>query len=179
MNAHEFALRLNGSALTVEQLRGIGLQDVAAARIAESSRCRSKPHVSRIGASNEIGVLATEWDINGLEIGIITLFGEPRSTRGLFQIGIVEADPLLINNSTGKVIVEETGEEGHVLWAVAESDVKFLDAIAQAAEFLNKRLLNPAEVSADSDSKLAADQCAALAGGDEYRPFYQMLLGSE
>ncbi|MGL5095431.1 MAG: hypothetical protein ACRDD1_07580, partial [Planctomycetia bacterium] len=124
--------------------------------------------------------LASRWDVSKVEVGMVQLSGipVPYHDRGT-QVGVVEADPLVIIDADSELVVEDYFSPGHLLWRSARTPGQFLDALAVAASFLSDRTVGAVDFDDLDAAKVAANTCAALAGGDDYIEFYFMLLGAE
>ncbi len=130
-----------------------------------------------LSVDNEIVALLTGWNAGKIEIGMIRLFDEPVQINEGLQIGLVEADPLVIATE-GEMIVYEKNSQ-HILWRVAQNPDYFLDALVIAADFLTKTGLDIIDFEDVEAAKEAANDCAVTVGGSNYTQFYIMLLGGD
>ena len=156
-----------------------GLSMETARRLRKSYLCQERKIQLHITESNELLGLMKKWHTGNVEVGMIRLSDEPLETERGVQIGVVEADPLIIVNSTGELVVEESGANGHILWSVAESPGRFLKILIVAAQFLEKCGMGAIDPSDFRIARVTAEECAVLAGGNKYHAFYLMLLGVE
>jgi len=111
-----------------------------------------------LSVDNEIVALLTGWNAGKIEIGMIRLFDEPVQINEGLQIGLVEADPLVIATE-GEMIVYEKNSQ-HILWRVAQNPDYFLDALVIAADFLTKTGLDIIDFEDVEAAKEAANDCA-------------------
>jgi len=123
--------------------------------------------------------LLTRYDGTHVEIGMVR-FGEPSAyPDNKWVIGKVEADPLILNQNTQNIYVEEIGTDGYVLFRCAESADEFLNAILLAARFLSRCVHDDDLYEDQAKICLQAQECAEKAGGEAYFSFYTMLVGCE
>ena len=180
MNANYFVRELSAIAPSIESLRELGLSETEAESFKAGYVCHHRRSPLPLTASNEMLDLAIRWDVSTIEVGMVRLLGTPSIRQGSgIQIGLVEADPLVIINSSSELIVEELGTAGHVLWKAARTPGQFLDALVVAAKFFSERTVGAIDFNDLGTAKTIANECATLAGGDEYTGFYHMLLGAE
>lgn len=180
MIAEEFVRKLSSVAPPIESLLEIGLSETEAESFRDRYVCKPKSIPLPLIASNEILDLVIQWDVNLMEIGMVRLLDTPSIHRGSgIQIGFVEADPLVMLDTSLELVVEELGTTGHILWKSAQSPGQFLDALLVAANFFSKRTVGVVDFDDSETAKTTADECASIAGGDEHIDFYYMLLGAE
>ncbi len=184
MDPATFVRQLVATAPKKERLVALGLSEAEAADFARSYVCMQKPQAGRTSAvanSHEpLLKLISEWDLHNVEIGIVEFLDIPRTTTsGDLQVGKVEADALVISQATDEVVVVDHEARDRVLWKASKTGGQLLDALIVVAQFLTRCLLQEVRESDSHAVKEVADMCAAYAGGDEYRPFYAMLLGEE
>ena len=124
------------------------------------------------------------------ELGAVVLLREVRADHVLqaravdgaeqaLGVGVVEVDPLIIRQPGNNVVVVEDFHPTHELWRAAASPAMFLDAMAVAAQFLADCCVGKVDFDDFDTAQAAANRCATLAGGDDYRSFFLMLLGAE
>jgi hypothetical protein len=177
MEPTKFVELLADLAPSATELERVGVTGSHAEHFRRSFRCpvRRSDRKER----NEILALLNGWDLTHVEIGMIRFAPNPEQLQGRIRVGTVEADPLLIIDDAGEVVVEELGASGHILWAVAAGSSMFLDALIPAAEFLSRRMVGAIDLEDMKRARATAEQCASMAGGERYLPFYLMLLGAE
>ncbi|WZO96432.1 hypothetical protein EP7_003425 [Isosphaeraceae bacterium EP7] len=179
MNSDEFVMKLSASSPSIESLREVGLNTKEAEAFRAGFICLPRNNALPLIASNEILELANRWDVSRVEVGMVRLLGTPTHHSSGIQIGLVEADPLVITKTGSELVVEEVESAGHILWKTARSPGKFLDALGVAAKFFSDRTIGIIDFDDLEAVKATANKCATLAGGDEYAEFYSMLLGVE
>ncbi len=177
MDKSTFVERLARLAPGVEALARIGLSGIEANDFREKYICQKRQ--TEVREPNEILALLKGWDLSSVKIGMVRFLQQPREIPGKVCIGKVEADPLLLMQSTGEVLVEDLHAPGHVLWVAARNGSSLLDALIPAAEFLTKRGMEEIDFEDTDAARAAAKRCATLAGGERYHDFFSMLLGAE
>jgi len=179
MNANDFAQALEKSAPLVECLVAVGLSREGAELFRQTQICQRRTAPLPTNVTNELIELASRWDVSKVEIGMIRLLGTPIDQERTVQVGLVEADPLVIVKVSSELLVEEAGTAGHVLWKVALGPSNFLDALVVAAKFLADRAVGIVDFDDIEIARTTAVRCAELAGGNSYLEFYLMLCGVE
>jgi hypothetical protein len=177
MEPNTFVNRLACLAPSVEALARIGLSETQANDFRDNYFCQKRQTVVR--ETNEILALLKGWDLSSVEIGMVRFAQQPSEIPGKVLIGKVEADPLMLMQTTGEILVEDLHAPGHILWVAARSGSTLLDALIPAAEFLTKRGLEEIDVEDTHAARVVAKRCAMLAGGERYVDFFSMLLGAE
>jgi hypothetical protein len=154
---------------------GLTGEEAAALRSSFELRDRDVPPPSELRDPDLAELLAC-YDPSGIEIGMVSFLTWPEAVAGGWKIGHVEADVLILDRRTGEVRVEEVIAPGHILWRCAASGGALMAALAFAAKPLADCML---DVRGSASAMIAVvDACTALAGGERYRDFYLMLLGS-
>lgn len=115
------------------------------------------------------------YDTSRLEIGAITFNKVIRQDGHYYYFGRCEADDLVIEKSTGHVLLKMYAKD-HILNSCASNSSKFLDALFIAASYLAQFPIG-ADVSKEEDVCVVSAQCAVVAGGETHINFYKMLLG--
>ena len=177
MKAEQFVERLEALAPAITDLQKVGLKENEAIAERKTYHCAKRAKPLSLPDSNEVVALLTGWNAGQIEIGMIRLFDDPVQINEGLQIGLVEADPLVITGG-GEMIVYETNSQ-HILWRVAQNPDSFLDALIIAADFLTKTGIDIIDFEDIDAAKQAANSCAAVVGGSDYTQFYLMLLGGD
>lgn len=177
MKAEQFVERLEALAPAITDLQKVGLNKDEAIAERKTYHCDKRTKPLSLPSSNEVVALLTGWNAGQIEIGMIRLFDEPVQVNGGLQIGLVEADPLVITDE-GEMIVYERDSQ-HILWRVAQSPDSFLDALVIAADFLTKTGIDIIDFEDIDAAKQASNSCAEAVGGSNYTQFYLMLLGGD
>jgi len=176
----DFAKVLAEAAPNASELQKCRFSREQAEEFAKSFLCVRRKHPLPLGGgSDQLLELLREWDLSKVEIGMIRFPEPPTERSGEICVGCVEADPMVILADTGEVAVHESGTKEHVLWAVAMSGSKLLDAMVIAARFLAQRAIGTIDFDDYNAARSISLACATAAGGDEYLDFYNMLLGAE
>jgi hypothetical protein len=177
MKAKQFVERLEALAPTIENLQKVGLNEDEAIAERKTYYCSKRPNQLSLSGVNEVVALLTEWNVGQIEIGMVRLFDEPVQINEGLQVGLIEADPLVIT-SEGEMIAYEKNSQ-HILWQVAQSPDSFLDALVIATDFLTKTGMDIIDFEDVDAAKQAANDCAMAVGGNDYTQFYLMLLGGD
>jgi hypothetical protein len=178
MTPIEFVKSLAGVAPSIIALQAVGLSKADAVNFRSAFLCLERRTSLTIAEPNDLLTLMKGWDVGKIEVGMIRLFGSPVALARGTQVGVVETDPLIISNTTTEMLVEEEWTNGHILWYVAQSPGKFLDAIVTAAKFLGDRSIGVVDFNDMQATRDVALECMRRAGGDKYSDFYSMLLGA-
>ena len=175
MTAEEFVAELAKSAPSMEGLLKQGLTKKAAQAFRGSltPKQRAQPIRAPKGAG-EVGRLLAFYDCSRVEVGMVRFGEAPVRRGGRWEIGLVEADQLVIDSKSGILEVLELGHPSHVLWQCAASGEAFLGALSRASAVLSQRAIG--EIPKKTLAKQLLD-CVALAGGAEYEGFFKMLIG--
>lgn len=171
MEADQFVEALWACAPDIEQLKATGIPSEVAQRFRDAHLCRKKTEAVRY--CDPLLDLISRYDASTVEIGMILLGSSVVKTDRNWQVGEVEADPLVIDKATEEVQVEELYTNGHILSRCAESGGKFLDALLLAASF-QRYNRGPGDQDRAYEE---AESCALAAGGEVYRRFYLHLFG--
>jgi hypothetical protein len=178
MNASEFVSVLAGAAPSIEDYKKVGLSSKEATSFRKSYFCPERKIPLAIAESNELFALMNWWNVGTIEIGMVRLASAPAKMSLGFQVGVVEADPLVIH-ANDEMAVHEFGTLDHILWPVAKSPNNFLNALAVVAKFISDRGVDKIDFEDFDAAKAVTKQCTTLAGGKRYYDFYSMLLGAE
>lgn len=177
MQVDKFVEELWLCAPPVESLEGRGLSPAEAASFRESFVCKKRSDSA--GYSDSLLELIASYDTSKLEIGTVTFSPYIVEAKRGWHIGYFEIDPIVIDRSTGEVLVEDEAQEGYVMWECAESGGKFLDALLLAGCFLGRCFYDEQLASDQIARHEQADICTKAAGGTRYSDFYLVLLGCE
>jgi hypothetical protein len=178
MSPEEFVRALADVAPDVLQLSRVGIVGEAATKWRHSYRCVARESTAVAGRDCAVA-LVDDWDASSVVIAVVRFDGQ--SSRLLLgtRIGLVEVDPLLVDNASGEVIVVDHQQPNHVMWPVAADGARLLDALLLAARFCTRLLLSEVDDEDFVSIRAAALECADAAGGERYKDFYWMLLGAE
>lgn len=124
---------------------------------------------------DELIKLISSYDLTLTEIGMISFLSIPISNVDKIFFGKFEVDMLAIDKITGEIRCYEHSKD-NVLWACAKNAGAFLDAIYEGCCFLEKRVIDENLYNDESLSESVVDYCAEIAGGQQYRDFYNVLL---
>lgn len=171
MNANDFVEALADIAPSENEYLRDGFSKEDARELRKNYHRSKRDGELAISSSDELLVLMSIWNTRDLEIGMVALRDKPVRTKRGLQVGVFDADSLLMLDSTGELVVEKYGHQCH---RVAASGERFLDALIVAGRFLES-----AEVDDITKATSTADECATLAGGPDYYGFYAMLLVDE
>jgi hypothetical protein len=162
------------------ELKNLGLSNEDSRELIGSFMIEHRKNVDVAGDKNDVAsTFFRLFDPSMLEVGMVRFSASPIKNDNGLIVGQVEADPLIIDSSTGQVYVDDLTTPGRRLWVCSDNFEHFLSALIPAAMYLGRCL---ADGSVRSDKNLLANslrECIASAGGDEYAAFYSMLLGVE
>lgn len=161
-------------------LKGLGLSDEEVQEFTSSFNII--PRDGGISATHSTDVVKeffTQYDPSNLEVGMIRFLSMPTTVEGGQIIGQVEADPLVVDKSSGKVFVADLTSPGNTLWECADSAEKFLMTLVPAANYLGQCLVDDAVRANKALSRNTLHECISIAGGNRYESFFKMLLGIE
>jgi hypothetical protein len=118
--------------------------------------------------------LFSRFDLSGVEIGMVRLLEHPNSTEFGWIFGLVESDPILVDQNNKEIVSIDHEAPEHVVWRCAKDGNSFLSALALSAKYLSGLVLEH-----DYDTNYKRDtlnECTSLAGGGRYSDFFRMLL---
>jgi hypothetical protein len=126
--------------------------------------------------NDELVNLVMNYDISEVDFGDIGFAEEVLGDDDYYEIGMFEEKFIVIDRASGEVRIEDDDEEGTIIFSCANSSEKFLDALWVAVRYFSLQL-NESLKETDLESReLKARQCAEVAGGENYFPFYQDFL---
>lgn len=180
MNVSEFKKGLEGCVPDIADLAKVGLLSDEIDQFRRSFFILGREEsLKELGLPGQLGELFERYDPSHVEIGMLRFGLKPQKKNSNWVIGQVEADLLVLDMVSGEVYVEDfSAVQKHILWRCATNGESFLAALLPAACFLGRCLHD--EILADDEHrrKSCVDACVIAAGGEPYRPFYQMLIGS-
>lgn len=174
----ELLNKLESCAPSIDALLGIGMTNEEARSFVSSFVATKRQCV--ISTSIDLGwygELVKNYDISDIVIGLVRFFDVPKCQQGRCYIGNVEADWLVIDTTTGHVLVLEAGAEQNVLWVCSEDAIHFFTALVYAACYFSRCAIDEDFYEDNEEREKIINQCIRLAGGTEYKSFYEMLLG--
>jgi hypothetical protein len=125
---------------------------------------------------DELVNLVMNYDVSDVDFGDIGFAEEVLGDDDYYEVGMFEEKYIVIDRRSGEVRVEDDDEEGTIIFSCAENSEKFLDALWVAVRYFSTQL-NEKLKDDDLESRhLKAEQCAEVAGGAKYFPFYQDFL---
>lgn len=161
-----------------EALKGLGLSDEEVQEFTSSFNIIPRNgSVSATHSTDIVKEFFTQYNPSNLEVGMIRFLSAPKTVEGGQIIGQVEADPLVVDKSSGKVFVADLTSPGNTLWECADSAEKFLLTLVPAANYLGQCLVDDSVRTNKALSKNALDECVLIAGGNRYESFFRMLFG--
>lgn len=124
--------------------------------------------------------LTNNYDGKTVKIGMITFDIDPREDIDYYYFAQFEADLLAINKSLKTIELLEYGTDNHILSKCAQNSTKFLDAILEAAIFIEKCAYDDELYDNEKLKCDIAEECADLAGSKtDYQDFFKMLIGCD
>lgn len=168
MDSTEFVTRLRGCAPSHEELSDAGLNDREIADVLAAFACIPRTDRAVAVAGNELERLVGDYDCSCVEVSQVRFARTPACHPEGVLVGWWEADPIVLTPA-GRVVAFDHHETGHAVAICAEHPVGLLAALVHLAEAGASRRGLPGQ------STQVAAACAALAGGDATRPFYDAL----
>lgn len=170
MRAEEFASQLKKLKPSLELLKSKGVSDKAAFEIQKSFDLIERNLAAFVTLPDkDIEELFSRFDPSNVEIGMIRFHTLPQQLSDGWIIGSDEADPLILEASTGEIQVRDLSDRSYKICSCAATGGAFLDAMILAAGYLVD--LN----HENSDPVIKA--CAERAGGAQYADFFESLIG--
>ena len=178
MNETEFVNRLSLAAPTREDFNQYSLSDDYISECIDSYKfTRKETQSESFLANNSIVRLISLFDCSNAQIGNLTFLPEVIEHVEFFEIGNVELDILVIHKVTLEIEVRDHDCITYVIWPAAANADKFFDAIIVCALFFTSKIKNSSLQENDTYTLEKVNECAEMAGGEEYSDFYKMLLG--
>lgn len=180
MKAEEFVdkLKLIPSKERVEFLKEKGLPNDFIEEYLQSYFFKDGP--KNLPDDDPIITLVSNYDGETVKIGMITFDIDPEEDLEYYYFAQFEADLLAINKNSKTIEMVEYGTDRHVLSKCALNSSKFLDAILEAAIFMEKCAYDDDLYNDEKLKSEIAEECAKLAGSKtEYQDFYKILLGCD
>ncbi len=180
MNHLEFikALRSIPSEESIKRYKKEGLGDDFIKEYLESYLFKRKATSIKTD-KDPIKELVNNYDGGSVTLGMVTFDIEPKESPDYFLFGRCEIDSMVINKRSGEIEKHEYGTESYVLCTAARDSSSFLDAMVEAARFLDACGVDDDLYEDQGAINEAAEKCGELAGGPDYINFYRVLLGSD
>lgn len=176
MLAETFLKKLENNAPSLESLKKIGFNDDEAKMFIQKYIASEKPIYNNI-YKEELLRLVNNYQLEKVEIGIISFYNKINESSNYFYLGKAEIDLLVINKITGEVQIFENDAPEKLLWNCASNGGNFLDALIHCVPFFNKSMFDDKLWNNSNIILEMAIQCSELAGGNRYLDFYKMFLG--
>jgi len=128
---------------------------------------------------DELKNLILNYDGSGVKIGMITFDIEPEEDESYFVFGRFEVDYLAENRNLKTIEMLEYGTEDYVLYECAQNASSFLEAILEAAKFMEKKGFDDDLYNDQTLCNQVAEECGKIAGGPQYYDFYKMIVGCD
>jgi len=173
MTAEDFVKRLKDIKIDIENLRLRGISD---------SYIQSKIHryllIKRDDQTfnNPINELINNYESYNLTIGGIEFHDFVKTVRNFSYFATVEDCMLAIDSNTAKIVMVEPDEK-QIIYSVAKSSEHFLSAIADTAQFLERRGTEDGLYEDEPENIRVAEKIGEIAGGVEYVDFYRYMFG--
>jgi hypothetical protein len=142
-------------------------------------QCLPRSDRSRIAHTDPLLDLVANYDTSTFASGGIDFHVSPRDLGDRIDLGRYHGDLVVLLKASGSIVLEEFGTAHHLLCPVAQSGEALLDALLISSIYLGRATLDEGLYNDHRAKRQAADESAAAAGGDEYQPFFQMLLGCD
>lgn len=171
MTAHEFVQSLQ----TVAPCRqALAYSPAEATSYLRRFKCTQKRPLPQASTEPLLDLL-NDYDVSNFELGLLRFWG-PETFNDIIVVGAVDLDCLYVHISSKQVRVGSHRSPSRFRWLCADSQGQFLDALTRVAWIAGQRVVDEQLGEADDVFSLLAYQCAGLAGGLHYLPFYRSLL---
>ena len=121
---------------------------------------------------DELVNLVMNYDVSDVDFGDIGFAEEVLGDDDTYEVGMFEEKFIVIDRKTGVVRVEEDDDDGTIVFSCAETSEKFLDALWIAVRYFSAQLNEGLKDTDLEKGELKAQQCAEVAGSEEYIAFY-------
>lgn len=137
--------------------------------------CRRRPGMPGSADKNPIIDLVLRYDLSSIDFGLVTFRSEIQDLDGKLWFGEAAGDLLAIDRETLRVQLLDHGAPEYVMCDCAITAERFLDAmIAYLTEPWMEVDLFEEDPPLEPPRSL---RLAEIAGGTEYMPFYESILG--
>ena len=178
MNEKEFVESFKKIAPAKEDLTKLNLPEDFINDLLNSYNCEEKVSpASKRFSDNILLNLISGYDCSKAEIGMIRFLPEVIEKPAFYQVGKLDVDVLVLDKISLGINVVDARKPRHIMWKCASNGEKFLEALLISAKFLVSKL-NDMENEPDPATIFRyVNQCSEVAGGDEYKKFYKLILG--
>ncbi|SJZ93259.1 hypothetical protein [Sediminibacterium ginsengisoli] len=176
MEASLFVEKLKMLAPLKEEFKGLDMPDDFIEQLISSYNCTLKTNDNLVFLKDPILTLLNSYDCSNLEIGIIKFYNNPIENVDYYKIGNVDADILILEKLTLKIVVLDYANLDHIIWECASNSANFLEALLVCSECLTSKLKSISAEIPYSITSAYINRCAIAAGGEQYIDFYKMLL---
>lgn len=125
---------------------------------------------------DELVNLVMNYDVSDVDFGDIGFAEEVLGDEDYYEVGMFEEKFIVIDRESGEVRIEKDDDDGTIVFSCAESSEKFLDALWVAVRYFSTQLNEKLKETDLESCELKAQQCAEVAGSQDYFPFYQDFL---
>lgn len=177
MSEREFIEKLKGIPYSREEYAKLGVSDSFIEDTIASYNPKPRKHASIIQKMDPLISMVNDYDVSKTEIGMIWFGSEVTESEDYYYVGQFEADYLCISKFSHEVVILAFDDPLNAVYKCAQNSFLFLDAIIEAARFLETCGV---DVNVGNNQKTIcsmAEHCAEMAGGKTYLGFYQVLLG--
>ena len=132
----------------------------------------------------EINPQLSDWQAEERELCLLQ-FRESALLKSQFPLQIsahylpiakYEADLLCINQADESVVALDHEVEGRIFAQAASSQTALVSALLKVDAFIKSDLRDP-YFDDEDECRIVAEECAMIAGGGEFFPFYHSLIG--
>jgi len=142
-------------------------------------QCLPRTDRSRVAHTNPLLDLLANYDTSTFASGGIDFHPNPRDLGDRIDLGRYHGDLVVLLKASGSIRLEEFGTAHHVLGPIAQSGGAMLDALLISSIYFGRAALDEGLYDDHLARRQAADESTKAAGGDEYQPFFRMLLGCD
>ena len=133
-------------------------------------KMKIEPQAHPTSYNDELSALINNYEMDGIEIGMISFLGLYKITDDHYIFGNIEMDFIGFDKNTREIVLLDHDEIAFVMMKCAKDSISFLKVLKRYSEYTIRRLLNE-EVTAINSSLIYSE-----AGGLEYKSFIDLLF---
>lgn len=132
-------------------------------------RMRIAPKQRQTAFRDELSYLINNYEIEGVEIGMISFFGEYKVAENYLIFGTIDMDSIGIDRQSREIILVDHDDISYVMMKCAKDSTSFLNILNMYAEFIINKLEKVEQVK-------EFDLLYKTAGGNNYKKFIDYLF---
>lgn len=160
MKAKQFAEHVNS-------LIPVGINGTVAGIL---DKMKIAPRVHQTSYKDELSFLINNYEMEGVEIGVVSFLGKYRITNDHYIFGKIEIDLIGFDRKTREIVLLDHDDTGFVMMKCAKDSISFINVLKTYSEFIVDSLIN------EKPQPLDLNVLYMEAGGSDYRPFIEFLF---